>query len=440
MMSSEGHQHRTALDTALPRAGPGACALPSRLKPWVFVLEGVNAFAVTLYSNYLFFHLRRAFGFSNAGNLFLCAMGGLVYTVGAWYGGQVAQRRGCFFALRAGLGGMAVVLLAGSQARTAVGHFATLMVWTMVMSLTWPSLEALTSEGEPRPRLLRLLGVYNVVWATTGGLANFVGGALLDRLGPGSIFGVPAALNAGELALLWWLAKQARHTPLAGSEAAGRNEAAGNGAGAEMEERHASALPPKVFLKMAWVANPFAYIAINTLIPVIPRLAERFEFSATQAGFFCSVWYFARAVSFALLWQWTRWHYRFGWLAGAYVTMGLGYGLILLGPSLWVLLAAQLAFGLGVGLVYYSSLFYSMDVGRTKGEHGGFHEAALGAGGCFGSAVGAASLRFFPGAPNMNAYAVSGLLAAGFGWLLLLRRGRKELGSQESRKETFLSS
>jgi predicted MFS family arabinose efflux permease len=398
------------------------------MKLWVFVLEGVNAFAVTLYYNYLFFHLRTAFGFTNAGNLFLCAVGGLVYTVGSWYSGQVAQRRGYFWALRAGLGGMAVVLLAGSLAHTAVGHFATLMVWTVVMSLTWPSLEALTSEGEPRPRLLRLLGVYNVVWASTSGLANFVGGALLEKFGPGSIFAVPVALHGAQLALLWWLEKQPRQTPPAGSGVA---EA---GAGAEPEARRAAAFPPKVFLKMAWVANPFAYVAINALIPVIPRLAERFELSATQAGFFCSVWYFARAVSFALLWQWTRWHYRFGWLAAAYVTLGLCYGLILLGPSLWMLLVAQLAFGLGVGLVYYSSLFYSMDIGQTKGEHGGFHEAALGVGICVGPAVGAASLHFFPGSPNMNAYAVSGLLAAGLGWLLLLRRGRKELGTQELRK------
>jgi len=426
-MNPDGHRHSIGPGSTL---GPAAAAgsLPPRLKSWVFVLEGVSAFAVTLYSNYLFFHLRRAFGFTNAGNLFLCAMGGLVYTVGAWYGGQVAQRRGCFFALRAGLAGMAAVLLAGSQARTAVAHFATLMLWTAVMSLTWPSLEALISENEPRPRLQRLLGIYNVVWASTSGLASFVGGAMLERLGPGSIFAVPAALHGAQLALLGWLAKQSRQ-PVAFGSYAGAAEAS-----AEPEAPRPSALPPKLFLKMAWVANPFAYVAINALIPVIPRLAERFGLSATEAGFFCSAWYLARVVSFVALWRWTRWHYRFGWLAGAYVTMGLCYGLILLGPNLWVLLVAQLGFGLGVGLVYYSSLFYSMEVGRTKAEHGGFHEAALGAGICVGPAVGAASLRFFPGSPNMNAYAVSGLLAVGLGWLLLLRQGKGEAGKQESKR------
>jgi hypothetical protein len=65
-----------------------------------------------------------------------------------------------------------------------------------------------------------------------------------------------------------------------------------------------------------------------------------------------------------------------------------------------------------------------MDVGETKGEHGGIHEAALGVGVCAGPAVGALSLYFFPQLPNMNAWAVTAFLAAGLGLLLCLRRGR----------------
>ena len=31
---------------------------------------------------------------------------------------------------------------------------------------------------------------------------------------------------------------------------------------------------PKTFLKMAWLANPFAYVAINTVIAVMPGIAH----------------------------------------------------------------------------------------------------------------------------------------------------------------------
>jgi hypothetical protein len=95
---------------------------------------------------------------------------------------------------------------------------------------------------------------------------------------------------------------------------------------------------------------------------------------------------------------------------------------------LWLLVGAQAVFGLCLALIYYSSLYYSMDVGETKGEHGGFHEAAIGAGIFGGPAVGAASLYFFPAYAAMNAWAVSGLLLGGLGWLLALRARRSQSG------------
>ena len=55
-------------------------------------------------------------------------------------------------------------------------------------------------------------------------------------------------------------------------------------------------------------------------------------------------------------------------------------GAILLARQLWLVVAAQVFFGLATGLIYYSSLFYSMDVGEASSEHGGLHEAFIGAG------------------------------------------------------------
>ncbi len=144
------------------------------------------------------------------------------------------------------------------------------------------------------------------------------------------------------------------------------------------------------------------------------------------AGSFCSTWFFARTLGFLGLWHWDGWHYRFGWLLGSYGLMILSFLTILIGRGgFWLLLGAQVVFGLTVALAYYSSLFYSMDVGETKGEHGGFHEAALGVGICVGPAVGALSLRFFPQHADMHAWAVGALLVAGMAWLVALRHTRR---------------
>jgi MFS family permease len=136
------------------------------------------------------------------------------------------------------------------------------------------------------------------------------------------------------------------------------------------------------------------------------------------AGFTCSLWCFARLGTFLVLWHWTGWHYRFRWLVTSFAVLIVSFAAILVVPNLVVLLLAQIFFGAAIGLIYYSSLFYSMDASEIKSEHGGFHEAALGVGNCVGPAVGALSLQFLPGLAHAGAIAVSVLLVCGFGGLL----------------------
>jgi predicted MFS family arabinose efflux permease len=152
----------------------------------------------------------------------------------------------------------------------------------------------------------------------------------------------------------------------------------------------------------------------------MPDLAQRLGLSPTRVGLFCSVWLFSRVAAFGLLWQWTGWHYRFRWMIGAFVVVIGCFAAILLAEALWIVVLAQVFFGLAAGLIYYSSLFYAMDVGEAKGEHGGLHEAAIGIGICAGPAVGAISLELFPGWPSASAVAVSSLLAAGCVTLLVV--------------------
>jgi len=84
-----------------------------------------------------------------------------------------------------------------------------------------------------------------------------------------------------------------------------------------------------VFLRLAWLANPFAYIAINTIIAVIPGVAERLQLSTMVAGFCCSLWCFSRLGTFFVLWHWPGWHYRFRWLLVAYLAMIATFAAIL---------------------------------------------------------------------------------------------------------------
>jgi predicted MFS family arabinose efflux permease len=386
-----------------------------KLKLGYFCLTWINSYATSYYFNYVFFHARQDLGFSSRENLALAALNGLIYVFMALLGGRFAQRHGYFVALRIGFGGMAAALALGSFWPGALGQVIVMALWTVAISFTWPTLEALASEGENRAGLVMMVGVYNAVWASASALAYFTGGAVFEHLGPSSLFWLPAGLHVGQWVLLEYLSRRAGTwtEPHAKSPAM---------------EPQTSATPPaqaSAFVRMSWIANPFAYVAMNTVIPMLPELAARLGLSTTLAGFVGSVWLFARLMSFVALWRWEGWHYHFGWLVGAYGLMLACFAALLLVANLGVLIVAQVGFGLAAGLLYYSSLFYSMDTSDTKGEHGGVHEAAIGLGNFAGPAVGAAALQFAPGRLNAGTWAVSLVLLLGLAALLFVRKRRR---------------
>lgn len=410
--------------------------LNARLKTGCFILEGLNSFATTFYFYYFYFFMQKQFGAGDKTNLVLAALNGLVYAAAVLWCGRFSQRAGYFTSLKIGFAIMLAALTMGSQLESAAGQIVVMLATDIGMCFTWPSLEAVVAEGETPLRLQRIIGIYNVVWAGLGAVAYFIGGAVLEQLGIKSIFFVPIGVLVVQLALTIWLEREAKrssqsHVPSNSPLAHPTNfhslpdEGRNGKQGGQFELNPRPIARAKAFLRMAWLMNPFAYIGINTLVAVMPGVAMRLELSTTLAGFCCSVWCFARLGAFFVLWFWPAWHYRFRWLLGAYFALVGSFAVILLVPSLTVLVIAQLGFGAAIGLIYYSSLFYSMDVGETKGEHGGIHEATIGLGNFAGPAVGAAALHFLPQSPHSGAVAVGVLLLCGLGGLLGIWRKSK---------------
>ncbi len=390
-----------------------------KLKRGCFVLEGLNSFGTAVYFYYFYFFTAERYGFGNKPNLVLAAVSGAVYAVLSLYGGKFAQRHGYFTALKVGFGVMLASISAGLLLDNATAHVLLMLAAAGGMCFTWPALEALICEGEDRAGLQQMVGTYNVVWAGTSAIGYFLGGAILQQLGLNAIFVVPAGILVVQITITLILERAAIRQ---GSQSACRTAAK-----PDVEPHPHSPEETKCFVRMAWLANPFAYIGVNTLVAVMPGIAGRLELSTMAAGFCCSLWCFARLGAFAWLWRWGGWHYRFGWLLSAFIALVASFAIILLVPNLAVLLLSQIAFGYGLGLIYYSSLFYSMDTSDTKGEHGGIHEAAIGVGNFAGPALGAASLQLLPQHANSGAAAVTALLVFGLGGLLWVARGLRKV-------------
>ncbi|MEN6487582.1 MAG: MFS transporter [Smithella sp.] len=380
----------------------------SPAKILIFLIEFLNCYATIYYSNFIFFYLRRAFGFGEVENLLTAAVGGFVYIISAWVGGKSAQHYGCIRTFCMGACGVISAMVLGMTFPIPAAQVVVYCLWTLGICFTWPSLETLISDkaGEHLPRMV---GLYNVIWAGGAALAYFTAGMLIEYLGMASVFWIPLGITATELALA--------------SCAAGLVKKENN------HQHHKETPAPAVlypaeakrFLHMAWLASPFSYVAINTIIPLIPSLAEKLKLSTGMAGIVCSLWMFARLAAFAALWQWRGWHYRFQWLAGSYLTMIVSFFGILMSQSVVMLLAAQVGFGLSIGLIYYSSLYYSMNVSHNQAANAGIHEAMIGAGLFLGPAFGAVTLYLFPSAIVSGACSVGGLLCAGFSGLFFVR-------------------
>jgi predicted MFS family arabinose efflux permease len=393
-----------------------------QLKTGYLVLTWLNIYAVAYYFNYLFFHLRHDFGFGNRENLLFAALNGFIYVPASWYGGKVTQRHGCFAALKVGFTSLAVLLTLGTCLDGLFAQTSIMVLWTIAICFTWVPLETLASEKETRAGLAHMVGIYNVVWSGGAALAYFTGGTLQQALGKPSLYWLPALLHGAQLLLLLWLEKKSRSTTKVASIPANSVASEATPPEPDFAQHHISETTAKSFLRMAWLANPFAYVAMSTVIPLIPELAARLNLSTALAGFVASVWMFARLFAFAILWHWTAWHYRFGWLLASYLVMVASFLALLLGPSLVVIVVAQIAFGLAVGLIYYSSLFYAMDVGgETQGEHGGIHEALIGIGIFGGPAAGAIGLQFLPAVSHAGIWTVGAVLVAGLTGLFWLR-------------------
>src|SRR5438552_443209 len=308
----------------------------AQVKTGLFAVAGLNAVSTTYYFYYIYFFMQERFGFDRIQNLVLAASLGFIYTFASIFCGRFAQRCGHFLSLRLGFFIMAAVLAVGGGLPGIAAQLAAAIICDIGMCFTWPTLEAMVSEGESPSGLQRMVGIYNLVWASGGAFAYFTGGAMLEHFGLSSMFLVPATMQFGQLAVVVWLEKAA---------ATGDSRA---GAGAVDVRARGPVLNPRpiararAFLKMAWLANPLAYLAINTVIAVIPSLTRELKLSPMFAGFFCSVWLFVRVGAFGLLWLWPGWHYRFRWLIGAYGAMVASFALILLVPDLPLLIAAQI--------------------------------------------------------------------------------------------------
>jgi hypothetical protein len=369
----------------------------------------------------IFFVTAEHYGFSRVRNLVLAVSLGAVYVAAARFIGPLlralAGRVGPRGTLAITLGGWGLVALAPLAARdSAAVLWGAALLGSIGSAGTWPVVESYLGAGRHGAEMRAALGWFNLAW-TAATAAPLLLMPLLARADVLWTIAISAVVNGGALLALPFLpARPAAHGRAAAAAAIGPEY-------------------PFLLRSAAWLL-PLSYLMSSTLAPVLPH-----RLAAVTAGagagvapsVVAAVWMVARFLTLFLMWRIGFWHGRWGTLAAAIAALAGGLATVLLAPSLAAVVVGLVLFGTGMGLTYYTALYYSLAVGHAAVDAGGNFEALIGAGYCVGPVLGllgqAAAGAGLAGTAGSATVAGTWLAAAGVGLLALgpyraARRGR----------------
>jgi hypothetical protein len=320
----------------------------------------------------IFFVTARHYHFSPARNLLLAAVMGLLYAIAARATGRISRALQRYLSPRAilalalavwGLAAFVPLASSGSEALLWVGA----LVGAVTSAMTWPVVESFVGAGRHGARMRAAIGWFNVTWTPATAvplllLPLFAGTNVLWAIA------VSGLTNAGALLALRRL--PARPTAHSG-------EAAVASVGREY----------RFLLRTASWLLPLSYLMSSTLSPVLPhRLAELG--GTIPDSVVAATWMAARFSALAVMWRARFWHGRWGTLAAGAGALAGGLALVLTAPDLGGVVAGLFLFGSGMGITYYTALYYSLSVGHAAVDAGGNFEALIGLGYCVGPLIG----------------------------------------------------
>ena len=393
-------------------------ASPHASRPGIliyYVVEGITSHSVALMLASIYFFTTAHFGWGSARNYAMAAVLGVVYVAGALSAHAVAVR----FGRRATLVGCYVLMSAIAWAavigsRSPWALVPLLLGYSGLSAATWPALESLVSSGAAADELSRRLGVYNCVWSGAGAVTVALSGLLL-KYWPAGNFVIPGAWHAAMACLLVWQLRRDR-----------RDDAT------EEPEGHVAAHPEPELLRvrtlalwMSRLALPATFVVISSLLATMPTLPLIQRLDPTTRTVVGSVWMAARWLAFLWLGATVWWHTRPRTLLTAALLLLAGFLAVTLRPQwlpgapqfatapwlVWMVFW-QVALGLALGLIYSASLYFGMVLSDGSTEHGGYHEALIGAGTVLGPGAGALAEQLGGGNPLWGVLAVAVVLGA----------------------------
>ncbi|MHC4947197.1 MAG: hypothetical protein ACYTG1_02890 [Planctomycetota bacterium] len=310
------------------------------------------------------FIAKHGYGFDQTRNLWLYVVMGAGYTIGAFQAGRFSRWAARWLAPRSQLA--AIMTLQAALCVGPVVVAAEWMLWVaangvmITSSLLWPLVESYLTAGRHGPAMRSAIGWFNLIWMTAVFLPLIAMAPILEDHAQWAVGGLALANVAA-------LAPIARFGVRPGAHDEG------------LAGRHVADEYP-LLLRSARVLLPVSYMLASAMAPILPYRFEVLEVDVAWETPATATWLAVRVVVVVLMMRMAFWHGRWGALLAGAVAMTAGFGLVVLAPSMPLVLAGFTAFGAGLGVVYFTALYYAMSVGRAGVDAGGTHEGLIGAG------------------------------------------------------------
>jgi MFS family permease len=287
-----------------------------------------------------------------------------VYFAASLLLGRLSDRWGRRPSIVAGCLLGAAVFATGIHVRELWHIYVLMALSAAAMASFWPALEADISDHSSPRQLPRRVGRFNVAWCSGFAVTGLAAGGLCQWIGHRGVLFIAACI--GLLTIPIYLARTFQSEDPAPVEP-------------EEDRRRASAGRAETFWKMALVLN-FAAMGANAVLRYHVPTVTGGERSAL-GGAYLTVLFTAETLTFIILGKWHGWHYRGSPLTASCLLILAGG--VLCGfchGSVPVFAAGCALTGVGCGLIYNSSIYYSVAAETRKGHRGGIHESALGLG------------------------------------------------------------
>jgi len=256
-------------------------------------------------------------------------------------------------------------------------------------AMFWPSFEVWTAESKTSKSLTKRVSFFNISWCIGASAGPLLGGILFQvyfRLPV--YFVVFLSLLMSLLILRELVGNKGKNSLNNSRESLLRESLLKEDSPLEEKPSLSSRKALSLYLYIAWIANFASYFCIGTIRYLFPKLSTHLGIQPSILGILLCAMAFFQVLAFYILGKTTRWHYKWILLIFSQFLGILGLTLIFLGNSVAIFLLAFMLIGIEGGMVYFSSIFYSLNNLKSRGQKSGIHEAILGSGILSGSLVG----------------------------------------------------